>query len=49
MIDELSEYKENSYDQYMELLEQKFKERNSSTIDNDDNNPNLIHKEKLIS
>ena len=38
-MNELSEYKENSYDQYIELLEQKYKERNSSKIDIDNNNP----------
>ena len=30
--DELSEYKENSYDQYIELLEQKIKERKNSIL-----------------
>jgi len=43
--DELSEYKENSYDQYNELLEQKIKERNSS-FDSDIDNINVYHKEK---
>jgi hypothetical protein len=42
--DELSEYKENSYDQYVELMEQRFKERTS--FDSNNNNLYLYHKEK---
>jgi DNA polymerase elongation subunit (family B) len=44
--DELSEYKENSYDQYIELLEQRTKERKFSTLDSDANDSDLNPKEK---
>lgn len=44
---ELLEYKENSYDQYVDLLEQKSKERkDDSVIDIDCNNVYLNNKEK---
>jgi hypothetical protein len=43
--DELSEYKENSYEQYIELPEQRFKERNSS-FESDNNSLDVYYKEK---
>src|SRR6185503_1906313 len=43
--DQLSEYKDNSYDQYIELVEQRTKERNSS-FDSDIDNLELYNKEK---
>lgn len=39
--DEISEYKENSYDQYIEVLEQKLKERNISLLDSNNNSDNV--------
>jgi hypothetical protein len=44
--DEIAEYKENSYDQYIELIEQKYNEKDSSSIENYNNGLYLYHKEK---
>ena len=49
MMMRLSEYKENSYDQYIELLEQKTKERNSILLIDDYYNSRFpIIKKRLI-